>query len=38
VLGVSANHVGVLLHRAKAALRSKLAEYAPTSGGGGSDD
>jgi RNA polymerase sigma-70 factor (ECF subfamily) len=29
-LGTTANHVGVLLHRAKAALRSDLVAFAPT--------
>ena len=33
-VGVKANHVGVLLHRAKAALREKLRAFAPDYLGG----
>jgi RNA polymerase sigma-70 factor (ECF subfamily) len=34
VLGVTVNHVGVLLHRAKAALRARLGPCAPTAQAG----
>jgi DNA-directed RNA polymerase specialized sigma24 family protein len=30
VIGINVNHVGVLLHRARTELRTKLQSYAPS--------